>query len=242
MPYFEKTTRYIPGCRHIALRAHNGQYVSAERAHAMDGELTASRNRIEEWETFEIIELGDDNVAFKAYNGQFVRAERGGGGKLKPDKSWIKSHETFALLKRGGNKVALRANNGQYVCAEGGGGRELLANRDHIREWETFEVIELEKLSTPKQISPAHGTEFSHYPRRTILRWEPIIGAMSYTVEYEYKDESTWHSYRPISSITTASYTFEFVGAQPGRWRVWAVSADGVESTKSAWWEFRYTR
>lgn len=140
----EKTTNYVPGCRHIALRANNGQYVSAERARTVDGELTASRNRIEEWETFEIIDLEGHNVAFKAYNGQFVRAENGGGGKLKPDKSWIKSHETFELIKRGGDKVALRANNGQYVCAEGGGGRELVANRNNIRAWETFELIELE--------------------------------------------------------------------------------------------------
>jgi hypothetical protein len=242
VPDIEKTTRYIPGCRHIALRAHNGQYVSAERARAKGGELAAHRNRIGNWETFEIVELGGNDVAFKAYNGQFVRAEGGGGGKLKLDRSWIKSHETFELIKRDGSKVALRAHNGQYVCAEGGGGRELVANRDHIREWETFEIIELEQLATPKQISPAHGTVFSHYPRRTTLRWDSVIGAMSYTVEYGYKDGNTWRSYRPKSGITTTIYTFEFVGAQPGRWRVWAVSAHGVESPKSAWWEFRYTR
>jgi hypothetical protein len=237
VPDIEKTAKYVPGCRHIALRAHNGQYVCFS-----SDELEASMNYIEKWNTFEIIELGGNHVAFKTYIGQFVRAERGGGGKLKPDKSWIKSHETFALLKRGGNKVALRANNGQYVCAEGGGGRELVANRDHIREWETFEIIELEQLATPKQISPAHGTEFSHVPRRTTLRWEPVIGAMSYTVEHAYKSRDTWKSYRPISGIETTSYTFNFVGAQPGRWRVWAVGAPGVESTKSAWWEFRYTQ
>jgi hypothetical protein len=239
VPDIEKTTRDIPGCRPIALRAHNGQYVCAEGGGRR--ELVANRDHIREWETFEIIELGGNDVAFKACNGQFVRAERGGGGKLKPDRSWIRSHESFALLKRGGNKVALRAHNGQYVCAEGGGGRELVANRDHIREWETFKIFELEQLATPKQISPAHGTVFSHYPRQTTVRWEPVIGALSYTVEHAYFYDE-WKSYRPISGIRTTSYTFNFVGAQPGRWRVWAVGAFGAESTKSAWWEFRYTQ
>ena len=137
----EKTGNFTPGCKLIALRAHNGQYVCAEEGGKR--ELVANSNKIGPWEAFEMIELEDGKVAFKACNGKFVRAEGGGGGKLRSDISWIKDHETFLLLLEGENKIALRTHNGKYVCAEGGGGRELVANRDEAREWETFELIEI---------------------------------------------------------------------------------------------------
>jgi hypothetical protein len=44
-----------------------------------------------------------------------------------------------------------------------------------------------------------------------------------------------------IPRITGTSYNFNFVGKQPGRWRVWAVSATGEGGPKSGWWTFEYT-
>ncbi|MCA1957691.1 MAG: metallophosphoesterase [Nitrospira sp.] len=138
----EQTGNFDPGCKLVALRAHNGQYVCAEDAGRK--ELIANRNKIGPWETFEMIELDDGQVALKACNKKFVRAKDGGGGELKPDRSWIKDHESFLLEIRGENKIALRTHNGKYVCAEGGGGRELVANRDQAKEWETFEIIQID--------------------------------------------------------------------------------------------------
>lgn len=94
----------------------------------------------------------------------------------------------------------------------------------------------------PNQISPADGTVFSHYPRRTTLRWEDVHGATSYTVEVEYKYGNTWSFLKRETGIKATIYTFDFVGAQPGRWRVWGVGGAGQEGPKSGWWEFRYTR
>ena len=37
-------------------------------------------------------------------------------------------------------------------------------------------------------------------------------------------------------------YAFDFVGAQPGRWRVWAAGSGKLEGLKSGWCEFRYTK
>ena len=52
----------------------------------------------------------------------------------------------------------------------------------------------------------------------------------------------------PIQSIglvapdaKTTRSTFNVVGAQPGRWRTWAVAASGQAGLESGWWEFRYT-
>lgn len=44
----------------------------------------------------------------------------------------------------------------------------------------------------------------------------------------------------PASGIVSTTYEFEFVGAQRGRWRVWALDKEGREGFKSAWRSFVY--
>ena len=105
-------------------------------------------------------------------------------------------------------------------------------------------------ISTPKQLSPANGTVFNNFPRKTTLKWSSVSGAAKYSVEidcYHCCQTSRWCSdvgrtWKVENNITNTSYTFNFVGAQPGRWRVWAVDNNGNASAKSGWWTFRYTR
>lgn len=101
-------------------------------------------------------------------------------------------------------------------------------------------------LPAPIQIAPANGKVFNNYPRHTRLMWRPVQGAQSYTVQVDYFD-SDWVSNRGQTyilapNIRQTGFTFEFVGAQPGRWRVWAVDAQGQPGQKSPWWEFKYTK
>lgn len=103
--------------------------------------------------------------------------------------------------------------------------------------------------NTPRLLCPFNNTVFHHYPRETTLAWEDVPGAKSYIVEIDfYMPDLGWCSeqekckYTIARNITTNRYTFNFVGAQPGRWRVWAVNAEGKESLKTNWWEFRYTK
>jgi hypothetical protein len=113
-----------------------------------------------------------------------------------------------------------------------------------------YRFTEKSTLSPPVQIAPAHGTVFDHYPRKTTFVWKPVQGATSYTVEidcYHCCQSGKWCSdvAKPwiiVPNLTNTEYTFNFVGAQPGRWRVWTVGPDGQESPKTDWWEFRYTR
>jgi serine/threonine protein kinase len=111
-----------------------------------------------------------------------------------------------------------------------------------------------ETLTTPTQLRPLDGTVFNHFPRETPLVWTSVPGASSYMVEVDFyspfSPQPQWCSEmkKPKkcsyikTNVMTNSYTFNFVGSQPGRWRVWAVGADGRESPKSGWWEFRHTR
>ena len=101
-------------------------------------------------------------------------------------------------------------------------------------------------LPAPVQLSPASGTVFNNYPRTTTLQWSAVAGAASYTVQiYFYQPGDTTctggaQDYL-TPNITNTSYQFNFVGAQPGCWRVWAVDAAGRQSPPSGWWEFSYT-
>ena len=96
-------------------------------------------------------------------------------------------------------------------------------------------------LPAPAQVSPAHGSVYNHYPRKTTLRWKSVAGAKSYTAEVEYKSGNKWSPLKKQSGLKY-DYTFNFVGAQPGRWRVWAVDSAGKKGLASGWREFRYTK
>jgi hypothetical protein len=104
--------------------------------------------------------------------------------------------------------------------------------------------------STPIQISPGDGTVFNNYPRNTVFQWNAAQRAATYGIEVDYgfgdPDNPTWASDQGKSFIqeglTDTTYTYSFVGAQPGRWRVWSIAANGDKSPKSSWWGFVYTQ
>jgi hypothetical protein len=108
-------------------------------------------------------------------------------------------------------------------------------------------------LPAPEILSPVNGTEFRHYPRVTKLDWSAVPGALSYTVEIDFcmpggadgkecKDPQPLDSRinPPTSGIEGTSYQLLFIGAQPGRWRLWGVDREGRAGAKSAWHTFVY--
>jgi len=106
-------------------------------------------------------------------------------------------------------------------------------------------------LQPPVLLSPVDGTVFAFYPRKTELRWQPVPGAASYVVQVDIQSISESQSPYWASEIgsgykqeatTETIFQFEFAGAQLGRWRVWAIDAQGHEGPKSSWNTFRYTK
>ncbi|HVG33830.1 MAG TPA: carboxypeptidase-like regulatory domain-containing protein [Pyrinomonadaceae bacterium] len=108
-------------------------------------------------------------------------------------------------------------------------------------------------LAAPVQLSPAENKVFDFFPRTTKLEWAAVEGAVSYTVEVDYclggergvkecvnPQPFNSRSNPPMSGLTSTSYEFKFIGAQPGRWRVWAVDREGREGFKSPWRTFVY--
>ena len=103
------------------------------------------------------------------------------------------------------------------------------------------------ELPAPKLLSPEPHVTFSHYPRQTTLVWAELPGAVSYVIEWDYKGADAWATEQRggpgvILRSAQPSVTFNFIGAQDGRWRVWALDAQGREGAKSDWREFTYTK
>jgi hypothetical protein len=122
----------------IALKAHNGKYVSA-KDHS-GSEVVANGDKIDKWEIFERIELEGSKVALKAHNGQYVSAELGpdSDSKIVANRNPIEKWEIFERIELEDGKVALKADNGKFVCADKNKDYRLIANRADIQGWEKF--------------------------------------------------------------------------------------------------------
>jgi len=94
-------------------------------------------------------------------------------------------------------------------------------------------------LAAPQQVSPARGTMFYHFPRRTMVAWQPVPRARSYVVEVKYNGRQ-WTTVNATGEATFA--TFDFPGAGQGEWRVVAQGRRGQNGTPSPWFSFSYQR
>ena len=101
-------------------------------------------------------------------------------------------------------------------------------------------------VKVPVQLAPKNNTEYTHFPRKVILRWKSVSGASSYEVEVDClgcRQAAKWDSeVGPAwqkTSVKVTSYSFEFSGDNQGRWRVRAVKA-GRRSDWSPWWMFKF--
>jgi hypothetical protein len=113
-------------------------------------------------------------------------------------------------------------------------------------------------LNAPVQVSPPDRVTFYVLPRTTELVWNATPGAHTYGVEVDCLyccSRTQWctdvgRPYLVKRDLTRTEYTFHFVGAQPpggrypfwGRWRVWAIEANGQEGPKSPWRGFAYAK
>lgn len=113
--------------------------------------------------------------------------------------------------------------------------------------WWMFSYNTTPQMETPIQTNPANNVIFGHYPRTLTLSWKMVPAAAGYKLEMAYCDSTrtTCVSY-PVVTITDplqSDYTFQFVGAQPGKWRVTTLGGTSYrDSTASAWHWFTFTQ
>jgi hypothetical protein len=96
-------------------------------------------------------------------------------------------------------------------------------------------------------INTVHSVPY--VPRTTLAEWQAVPGAASYTIEldcYHCCGDSRWCSdvgrqWKLEEGLSATRHSFDWVGSQPGRWRVWPVDAEGRAGPKSGWTGFDYS-
>jgi methionine-rich copper-binding protein CopC len=104
-------------------------------------------------------------------------------------------------------------------------------------------------LPAPTLISPENGAQINDYPRNITLTWSAVPGARKYLVEImacSSTNPENCFSHPMLEKNTRESlknsYSFEFIGMQPGKWRVFPMTADNQMGTPSEWWTFTCTK
>ncbi len=113
--------------------------------------------------------------------------------------------------------------------------------------WWTFSYNTRAQMATPILTNPANNEVFGHYPRALTLSWKMVPAATGYKLEIAYCDatRTTCTNYPSItiSDPLQSDYTFNFVGAQPGKWRVTTLGGSVYrDSSPSSWRWFSFTQ
>jgi hypothetical protein len=192
----------------IALKSMaNGKFVCAENKGA--DPLIANRDAVGDWESFDLVDLGNNRVSLKAViNNKYVCAENKGALPLIANRGSVGEWETFEKVNMGGNKFALKSMaNGKFVCAENKGTKSLIANRAAAAEWETFESPLVPKL---------HGFKFANsgFANDVVpeleVRTNALCGGMAYTALDYYSSNMPIPNqpFPPASQTTLRRYLY----------------------------------
>ena len=107
----------------------------------------------------------------------------------------------------------------------------------------TVRQAERSNISAPQPLSPPDGAHLDAFPRKTVLQWSAVSGAVGYLVQVQYHDRTSATGWRPFAFRQVANPTleFNFVGSQPGRWRVWVIDQNGSAGPSTPWISFDYS-
>jgi TonB family protein len=99
-------------------------------------------------------------------------------------------------------------------------------------------------LVAPVQISPPDQARLHGYPRTIVFEWSKVPGAKEYGIETDYYSRGHWTSETGRATfmvrVKDSTLTHEFVGDQPGSWRVWAIDKHNHPGQVSEWSVFTF--
>ena len=117
----------------------------------------------------------------------------------------------------------------------------ILLNLGFSTNAQIEKVLKVDQIAAPELVAPIAGAKLNMFPRKTVFEWKHVEGAGKYEIIVEYND-GKWHLQKSANTNVT-SYTLNFIGKQPGRWRVRAFSkASGKPGIFSEWREFEYLK
>lgn len=182
----------------VSIKTVNGKYLCAE-----DGggkAVNATRDKVGDWETFEVIDLGRGYIALRSQKGNYIRGSKDGTG-IFADEDEIGKRSKFQLIPLNNNKVAFKTYDDKYICAENGGGGKVVANRDKVGNWETFELVKIEQPKSDKSTLTANpGENGITFTWTKPINTKNIIGYNLYRGTAAGKQSSTPITDFPIES------------------------------------------
>lgn len=75
-----------------------GKYVCAEKGGDAVGLVNVDRDRVDDWESFDLIQRADGTINLRTMYGRFLCAEKGGGGAVHADRTAAAEWERFTLV------------------------------------------------------------------------------------------------------------------------------------------------
>jgi len=120
------------------LKAANNKYVCADAAR--DNIVIADRDTPGSWETFSLLDLGNNKCTICSCANNFLSAELAHENEITATRKKFADWETFTMVKLENNIVAFKAANGKYLCVDEKS-LQIFANGDKIGKNETFEMI-----------------------------------------------------------------------------------------------------
>lgn len=179
---------------YIALKSHWGKYVVAEK----NGDLNANRDRVGEWERFEMITHKGGGkwtiISLKSIHGNYIVAEE--NGQCHANKDMIGNAMKFKMITHRDGSISLKSKKfGKYVVAEKNG--HLNANRGEAKSWEKFTVMYLAKppsqIVKPKEsmrvaLKTSHGQFWTAGKDGKMNAYGQSIGSSEEFTMYKHKD------------------------------------------------------
>ena len=120
-----------PNCE-VGLQTHHKKFVVAEE----NGKANANRDKLDIWEIFSVIFIGENKVQLKGHHGKYLGALSDGTVNANQDLADL--WETWTVEQKVSG-LAFKSYHGKYLVAESNG--ELKANRHVADIWEIFRVV-----------------------------------------------------------------------------------------------------
>ena len=124
-----------PNCE-VGLQTHHNKFVVAEE----NGKANANRDKLDIWEIFSVIFIGENKVQFKGHHGKYLGAQIDGTVNANQDSADL--WETWTVEQKVSG-LAFKSYHGEYLVADVE--FKLNANRDKAVTWEIFRVERIKR-------------------------------------------------------------------------------------------------
>ncbi|MGZ3862616.1 MAG: alginate O-acetyltransferase AlgX-related protein [Bacteroidia bacterium] len=122
----------------ISIKAANGKFICAGATEQK--ELLANRDAASDWETYNMLKLGNGMVAIYSYKNTFLSAELGQKNEITSTRNNIGDWEMFRVEGKGDGFVAFKASNGKYLSLDGKS-LQIVASANSVGVNEKFKLI-----------------------------------------------------------------------------------------------------